>query len=304
MLKGIFPVIPTLFTDDNHIDPDSLHRVVEFAIKSGAHGLVFPGVASEYSYLSTEERDRLMGAVHTAVGGRVDVIAGASGPTSDAVITAARQAKQYGINHLMIMAPSGLGTNLDDHQRFFDDITSAVSGIEILLQNAPAPIGAGLAPDAIASLIKANAAVTYAKEETLPSGPAITEILRAGIPHLVGVMGGGGARYIIDELRRGAIGAIPAVELTDLHVAIFNAFESGKTEQARLLYQMSLPLLASQAIYRMRLTKYVLRQRGVVDRMHVRAPLPPLDDFARRDIDQMLADLESDFGLRDASKSP
>jgi hypothetical protein len=48
-------------------------------------------------------------------------------------------------------------------------------------------------------------------------------------------------------------------------------------------------------IYRMRLTKYVLKQRGIADRLHVRAALPELDDFARRDIDTMLVDLKAVF---------
>ena len=32
MLKGIFPVIPTLFTDDNTVDPAALRSVVRFAL--------------------------------------------------------------------------------------------------------------------------------------------------------------------------------------------------------------------------------------------------------------------------------
>ncbi|MCP4512464.1 MAG: dihydrodipicolinate synthase family protein, partial [Fuerstiella sp.] len=55
----------------------------------------------------------------------------------------------------------------------------------------------------------------------------------------------------------------------------------------------SLPLLACQMIYRMRLTKYVLKQRGIIDRLHVRAPLPELDEFTRQDIDTMVEDLKA-----------
>ena len=110
------------------------------------------------------------------------------------------------------------------------------------------------------------------------------------------VFGGGGARYIIDELNRGAIGALPAVELTDLHVAIYDAHAAGEIASARQLYRLSLPLLLSQMIYRMRLTKYVLKQRGIVDRLHVRAPLPELDDLARQDIDAMLEEVLEAIG--------
>ena len=293
MLKGIFPVIPTLFKDDDKVDPGAVRSVVRFALDAGAHGVVFPGVASEYNFLSVEERGELMSVVFDEVGGRVPIIGGASAATSEEAIVAGQYAKDHGIAHLMIMAPSGLGQDVDAHREFFARITAQLADVEIILQNAPSPIGAGLKADAIASLVESNPAITYTKEETLPSGPVITELLAKEIPQLNGVLGGGGARYIIDELNRGALGALPAVELTDLHVAIYEAHTAGDFDRARELYRNSLPLLACQMIYRMRLTKYVLKQRGIIDRLHVRAPLPELDEFTRQDIDTMVEDLKA-----------
>jgi dihydrodipicolinate synthase/N-acetylneuraminate lyase len=293
MLKGIFPVIPTLFKDDDKVDPGAVRSVVRFALDAGAHGVVFPGVASEYNFLSVEERGELMSVVFDEVGGRVPIIGGASAATSEEAIVAGQYAKDHGIAHLMIMAPSGLGQDVDAHRDFFARITAQLADVEIILQNAPSPIGAGLKADAIASLVEANPAITYTKEETLPSGPVITELLAKDIPQLNGVLGGGGARYIIDELNRGALGALPAVELTDLHVAIYEAHTTGDFDRARELYRNSLPLLACQMIYRMRLTKYVLKKRGIIDRLHVRAPLPELDEFTRQDIDTMVEDLKA-----------
>ena len=235
MIKGILPVIPTLFTDDDTVDPGALRSVVRFALDAGAHGVVFPGVASEYNFLSDEERGGLMSVVFDEVGGRVPIIGGASASTSEEAIVAGQHAKDHGINHLMIMAPSELGQDVDAHREFFARITTELTDVEVILQNAPPPIGAGLNADAIASLVEANPAITYTKEETLPSGPVITVLRAKEIPQLKGVLGGGGARYIIDELNRGALGALPAVELTDLHVAIYEAHTAGDFERAREL---------------------------------------------------------------------
>ena len=55
-LQGVFPVIPTLFTAQNAVDPDAMRCVIRFALDAGAHGVVFPGVASEYNFLSPGER--------------------------------------------------------------------------------------------------------------------------------------------------------------------------------------------------------------------------------------------------------
>lgn len=295
MLQGVFPVIPTLFAEDGSPDHESQRKVIQFALKSGAHGIVFPGVASEYNFLTPEERGDLIALTAEAVNGKVPIVGGASAATPEEVIAAGLQAKAHDINHLMVMAPSCLGKNVEDHHAFFEQITKEIGEPQIILQNAPDPVGAGLDAESIIDIARNNSCIAYVKEETLPSGPAITAIREANIPHLKAVFGGGGSRYMIDELQRGALGAMPAVELTDLHVALFNAWTNDDKDKARNLYRLSLPLLVCQTIYRMRLTKYVLSKRGIAHALHVRAPLPEMDDYTKRDIEQMLADLPDSF---------
>jgi 4-hydroxy-tetrahydrodipicolinate synthase len=298
MLSGIFPVIPTLFTARNELDLAAQRGVIRFALDAGAHGLVFPGVASEYSHLSLPEREQLLALVAAETAGKVPLVGGASAPTANEVIAAGTIAMKHGIRHLMIMAPVGLGSDVGAHRTFFQQVAAGLPGAEIILQNAPTPTGAGLGAKAIIEIAASIPAITYIKEETLPSGPAITALRAAGILSVRGVFGGGGARYIIDEMDRGACGAMPAVELTDLHVALWSAYASGDRAQARRLYRLSLPLLTAQAIYRMRLTKDVLARRGIADARHVRAVLPAMDAFTQRDVDTMLADLLAEFPAR------
>ncbi len=295
MLQGIFPVIPTLFTARNALDLAGQRRVIRFALDAGAHGLVFPGVASEYSHLSLPEREQLLALVAAETAGKVPLVGGASAPTANEVIAAGAIAMQHGIRHLMIMAPVGLGSDAATQRTFFQQVAAGLPGVEIILQNAPTPTGAGLSAKTIIEIAASVPTITYIKEETLPSGPAITALRAAAIPSVRGVFGGGGARYIIDELDRGACGAMPAVELTDLHVALWSADATGDRAQARRLYGLSLPLLTAQAVYRMRLTKLVLAQRGIADARHVRASLPEMDAFTERDVATMLGDLLAEF---------
>ncbi len=64
-------------------------------------------------------------------------------------------------------------------------------GVDIILQNAPAPIGAGLDSDVLARIVKASPAIRYVKEEALPSGPRISGLKESAPDHLIGVIGGG-----------------------------------------------------------------------------------------------------------------
>lgn len=292
-LRGVLPVIPTLFTRENTIDLAAQKAVVGFALQHGANAVVCPAVASEYNFLSLDERKTLVSLVVNEVNGQVPIIGGASAATVEEVVAAARDCLEFGISHLMIMAPRGLGNDVQSHQSFFADIRRHIDDdVRIILQNAPDPIGAGLGIQEIIDLVASNPMIRYVKEETLPSGPAISALKNSGIEHLIGQIGGGGSRYMIDELNRGALAAMPAVEILDLHVAIYDAHTRGDHVLARRLYRDSLPLLVSQLIYRMRLTKYVLDQRGITNDVIVRAPLPEMDEFTKQDIDVMLRDLQ------------
>jgi 4-hydroxy-tetrahydrodipicolinate synthase len=290
-LKGIFPVLPTPFLADGGIDTPGMSRLVEFALDQGVDGVVFPGFASEVENLTTDERATLLKIVVATASGRVPVVAGASAADWRDVVAHGKVAADLGIRHLMVQPPKSVGTDASALIEFLGHIVEALPEVEIILQNAPAPRGSDLSPQAIVEILRALPQVAYVKEETLPAGPAITHILARAPDTLKGVIGGGGARYILDEYARGATAAMPALEIAGEHVAIDRALRAGNRQEARRIYVETLPLLVLQAVYRMRLTKHVLARRGVINGVGVRAPTPDLDAAAIADIDANLVEL-------------
>ncbi|WP_296022491.1 dihydrodipicolinate synthase family protein [uncultured Agrobacterium sp.] len=290
-LRGILPVLPTPFLDDGNVDEVGMKRLVAFALDKGVDGVVFPGFASEVETLNAVERATLLKIVVDAVAERVPVVAGASAADWRDVVEHGRVASSLGIRHLMVQPPKSVGTDASALIDFLGKIIGALPDVQIILQNAPAPRGSDLSPQAIVEIVNALPQVTYVKEETLPAGPAISHIIANAPSSLKGVIGGGGARYILDEYARGATAAMPALEIAEEHVAIDRALVAGRHKDARRIYVRTLPLLVLQAVYRMRLTKYVLARRGVIDRLGVRAPTPELDAAAIADIDANLVEL-------------
>ncbi|EKF43115.1 dihydrodipicolinate synthase [Nitratireductor indicus C115] len=290
-LTGIFPVLPTPFRADGSADAVALARLVAFAVRSGVAGVVYPGFASEVETLARGERSGLLKAVADAAGEGTTVIAGASAATAEEVVEHGKTAAELGINHLMIQPPNALGGEVESVIAFMSKIAEALPDAQIILQNAPAPRGSDLSPATIVAVVRAVRQVVYVKEETLPAGPAITHILKHRPDNLLGVFGGGGARYILDEYARGACAAMPALELAPEHVAMDRAWRAGRKDEARDIYVRTLPLLVLQAVYRMRLTKYVLMRRGALETIGVRAPTPELDASVRMDIEANLAAL-------------
>jgi 4-hydroxy-tetrahydrodipicolinate synthase len=294
-IHGVCPVLATPFQADGAPDTAALARVVEFAIAAGADAVVYPGVASEVEQLTDPERNRLLDVVAETVRARVPMIVGASATDAEATLSHLKSAKRLGASAAMVMAPARLAgdvTALVEHYRRIGE----AAAVPIMLQNAPPPGGGGFDAPAVAQVVARVPAVRYVKEEAMPCGQRITALLArseiAAAPHFSGVLGGAGARYLLDELARGAIGTMPACEVIDVHVRLVSAWRAGDFALARTLYNRTLPLLNFQAVFRWAATKEVLKRRGVIDHTEVRAPGPRLDAQDQVELDTMLAEID------------
>ena len=289
-LTGVFPVLPTPFDRAGQVDEAALRRLVRYLLHCGADGMTYPGVASEVGELKGPERRRLTAAVLDEVAGRAPVIAGVSSSHADITISLAREAIAQGATALMIAVPPDRPSAAAQIE-YFSEIASALPQAALMLQNVPPPTGAGLSADAVLQVLAAVPSIRYVKEETLPSGQRLSQVRASAPASLLGVFGGAGGRYITDELRRGAAGTMPAIELTEVHVALFKAHRAGDSERARALFTRMLPVLNVQAVFRWSLTKHVLLRRGLLACDLQRAAGPRLDELDRADVDAFLADL-------------
>jgi 4-hydroxy-tetrahydrodipicolinate synthase len=287
LVAGVWPVLPTPFTAAGTPDEAGLAAVTSYALRAGVDGVVYPGVASEYDQLTPAERTRLVDVVAQVCGheGGALVVGGSS---PDAAVTHAvmRQAAAAGASAVMIMAPRE-HTAARSIVEFFA-AAAAAAEVPIMLQNAPPPAGSGLPVDVVLEVVRAVSAIAYVKEEALPSGARITRLIDGAPPSLRGVLGGAGGRYITDELARGALGTMPAVELAELHVALFAAHRRGDRKAVRAWFERMLPILNLQAVFRWALTKEVLRRRGIIAHAGKRAPGPELDAGDRRELGECL----------------
>lgn len=291
MLNGVFPVLPTPFDEEGQPDTAALRRLVAYLLRCGVDGITYPGVASEVGQLSVGERLALTRIVLEATAGRVPVVVGASSNDAATTIELATDAVARGAVALMVAAPPHLGTTAGQ-VGYFTDVAAAVPAAALVLQNVPPPVGAGLDPSVIVEVLRAVPGIRYVKEETLPSGQRLSAVRRDGPPSLLGVFGGAGGRYITDELRRGAAGTMPAIELAEVHVALYAAHRAGDEARVRALFTRMLPVLNIQAVYRWSLTKYVLQARGLIPSRRQRAAGALLDEWDIADVDAFLADLD------------
>jgi len=290
-LKGVFPVLPTPFDDNGSPDPQSLARLVHYLIQSGVQGMTYPGVASEVGELTIEERVVLTLLVLEAASGKRPVIVGGSAKNLEDIqrLLSSLGSSLQKASAIMVAAPAGLDTAGLIH--FYSAVAQSAQGVPLMLQNLPAPAGPGLSADVVVEILKAVPAVQYMKEEALPSGQRLTQVLAKAPASLKGVLGGAGGRYITDEIRRGACGTMPAIELAEVHVALWKAHQHNDEPLVNELFTRMLPVLNIQAIFRWSLTKYVLHSRGLIASTKQRAQGPLIDPVDAQDVDAFLGNV-------------
>jgi dihydrodipicolinate synthase/N-acetylneuraminate lyase len=277
--RGVFTIPCTPFTETGALDLDSLRREIVFCLDAGAHGIVAPVNASEFWTLSDEERRMIAQVIVQTVAGRVPTVIGVTGAAAQIAVTFARHAEQIGADAVIALPPHARTASPEVIFDYFRALSEAIS-IPIFVQNHDAPAGTPMAPEFVARLVRELEHVDWIKEETFPAGHAIqTEITLCG-PKLKGVMGGVAGRYLLDEYRRGSCGTMPACEVTDIHVQIWEALDGGDEQRARDLHQRLLPLLNYEALLP-GVYKTVLKRRGIISCDYLRSeagnPLDALD---------------------------
>lgn len=122
------------------------------------------------------------------------------------------------------------------------------------------------------------------KIEVVPSGPKYTRVLAATQGRLH-VSGGWAIMEMIEALQRGVHALIPST-MDPLYVRIYQLLRADKEEQARVLFEKILPVLAftHQHIHvSIAFSKKLRVREGLFSTDRCRPPIPPLDTYQMRE---------------------
>jgi 4-hydroxy-tetrahydrodipicolinate synthase len=285
--RGIFAIPVTPFHPDQTLDLDGLRSQVDFCLAAGTHGVVYPGVVSEFFVLSDDERRRALEAIVEQVDGRVPVIAGVSAPSGTLAAGFARHAKETGASGLMAMAPyiqHLFSPSIDDLIAFFQAI-ERTADVPLILQNAR--MGHPIPPNRLDRVLDAAPRIRYIKEEVAPSTHQLSRVVEQVGDRLDGVFAGIGGVYMLNELDRGAAGSMPAPPLVDFLVAAYERYADGDPAAAEILLPLT-PLFTLELLYNLGLIKELLVRRRIIRHAVTRTPIPQLDAVDQRDVERML----------------
>ena len=288
-LKGVFGLLPTPYTPDYEILTFDLQSAADFCCRSGQHGIVWPVMVGEFFFLGEEERIRNLDAVLETVNGRLPVVFGCSGVSVPQVRLFGRAAQKAGADAVIAMAPAR--SNAAIAMDMFRSLADVFDG-PIMIQNSAAY--APLTGEQIARLVDEIPQIQYIKEERPPGPKHIAEVKRMVGDRVKTIFGGFAGKFMLDELRRGANGCMPACEIADLLAKVMQRWWAGDEPGARELHRRLLPLINLETYPFMR---YMLKRRGVFSSLVERAPAgaEALDEDDKREITILLQAIKDDI---------
>lgn len=281
--RGVFPVVPTPFTETGELDLPSQKRCIDFMIDAGSQGLCILANFSEQFVLGDDERELLTRTALEHVAGRVPVIVTTTHFSSRITIERSRRAQAQGASMVMVMPPyHGATIRVSEAQivEYFARLSGAI-GIPIMIQDAPVA-GTPLSPALLARMAREIEHVAYYKIETAGAASKLRELIRLGGDAIEGPWDGEEGITLLADLDAGATGSMTGGGYPDGMRRIVDAYAAGRRDEAIAHYERWLPLInVENRQCGLLAAKALMREGGVIACEAPRHPFAPLHPAVR-----------------------
>jgi len=282
-LRGVAPIAPTPFDDNDEVDYAGQKRVIDFMIDAGVDAICILANYSEQFSLTDDERERLTILILDHVAGRVPVIVTTSHYSQKVAAERSRRAQQAGAAMVMLMPPYHGATIRPDESEIFDFFRVVADAIDIPMMIQDAPVsGVMLSASLLARLAGEIEQVQYVKVEVPGAAAKLRELVKLAGDRLPGPFDGEESITLLPDLDAGATGTMPSALQPDLLGAIVQRYRAGDRSGAIALYERSLPLiLFENRQCGLRACKTLMQEGGIIACERTRPPMSPLHPATR-----------------------
>jgi dihydrodipicolinate synthase/N-acetylneuraminate lyase len=228
-IRGMVPVIPVPFREDESIDPEGLAALCAFAARQRVGAVCLPAYGSEFYKLSDEERLQAVRVAVETLGGRVPVMGQSNHGSARRAAELARANEKAGASVVSVALPRGFAYGEDDLLEFARAVGRAV-GVPLLVQDWN-PSGPAVGAEFCARLREACPNFRYIKLEEPRMGPKVRAI-RARCGDAVGVLEGWGGEYMLELIPAGIVGVMPGLALVDVLQRVWDLGRAGRPVEA------------------------------------------------------------------------
>lgn len=162
--SGVYVVVCTPFTEDDHLDEGALRRHIRFLLDAGVHGVIPTGSTSEFASLTEAERKRAADITLDEVRGRVPVVVGTAAVSTHDTIMYSQYAEAAGADGVMIVPPYYCHPTEREIYHHYEAVAGSIH-LPIMLYNNPSTSGVDMQPALLARLAEIEN-IAYVKESS------------------------------------------------------------------------------------------------------------------------------------------
>ncbi len=286
--KGVFTIAVTPFLPDGSLDFDSIDSMTEAYIEKGATGLTILGMMGEAGKLTADESLAIVRRVvsHSTV----PVVVGVSAAGFAAMSALSDEAMSAGATGVMVAPPSVLRTDAQILS-YYHNTADALGKVPFVLQDFPLATGVQISTSVILKIVEDCPTCVMLKHEDWPGLEKITALRDASDAgaRRISILCGNGGMYLLEELLRGADGAMTGFGYPEMMAQVLETFLSDDLDRARDIFDAYMPMIRYEAQPGMGLAirKYSLAKRGIIAHSTLRKPGPGLTATAMAEIDAL-----------------
>jgi 4-hydroxy-tetrahydrodipicolinate synthase len=288
--KGVFTIAVTPFLPNGEVDFDSLDRVCDFYLEKGASGLTILGMMGEAGKLSARESREIVARVTARVS--VPVVVGVSASGFAPMRELADASMQSGAAGVMVAPPHTLKTDAQIVS-YYHETASTLGDTPFVLQDFPLATGVVIPTSVILQIVRDCPSCVMLKHEDWPGLDKITALRQASDAgeRRISILCGNGGLFLVEELLRGADGAMTGFAYPEMMAGVIAAHEAGDEERARDIFDAYLPLIRYEAQpgLGLALRKTILARRGAIAHPTIRRPGGALSPASLAEVERLIA---------------
>jgi len=174
-LQGSLVALVTPMLENGSLDFNALEALIEWHIESGTNGIVSVGTTGESATVSVPEHLKIINKTINFVDGRVPVIAGTGGNSTQEAIELTQTAAELGADYALLVTPY---YNKPNQEGLFQHFIKIADSAEIpqILYNVPSRTACDLMPETVMRL--ANHQNIVGIKEALDSSERFSELIK------------------------------------------------------------------------------------------------------------------------------
>jgi 4-hydroxy-tetrahydrodipicolinate synthase len=298
LITGVVSVLPTPFRAGGDVDHPSLARLVDAVVAAGVQAVSVLGPAGETSRMTERERLAVVDTVTSHAAGRLPVFVDTSSDGVRTCLEFSRQVKTLGAAAAVISPPRAQRLSVESVVNHYRAVAEALD-LRIVVQDAPTQCGVTMDAGLLLRIAREVPAARTIRLEDPPTSVKIARILAAAGETRVGVLGGQGGLFLIEDLLAGAAGVATAFAYPETIAQVVTLFRADRIDDATDTFHRVVPLMRfeNQEGIGTAVRKEMWRRRGVFADASTRAPGFVLDEGTRAAVDRLIARVTAREGL-------